>query len=138
MDMQQIERRLLGHFSHLGCQRQRVRRMIKQRVRRDLNLVEKDPIARAGQADGHGIADEMNLMAASGEFDAQFGGHDARTAIGRVAGDPDFHGLRESEARRGLPEDTADRASCVSCARIATGINSISDASPITFTGTMR
>ena len=33
----------------------------------------------------------MHFVAARGQFHAQFRGHDAGAAIGRIAGDSDFH-----------------------------------------------
>ena len=64
----------------------------------------------AAQTDGHRVADEMNLVAARGELDAQLGGHHARTAVCRVACDSDFH-----DAPRGLclPETPAGGLLCL-------------------------
>src|SRR3984885_6321800 len=101
VDVEKIKRHPVEDLAHLGCQRQRVRRMIKQGVSRDLNLVKKYPIACASQADGHGVADEMNLVAASGEFDTELGRDHTGTAVGWVAGNPDFHGLRGSRGPLG-------------------------------------
>ena len=42
-------------------------------------------------ADGRGVADEMDVVAAGGEFLAELGGDDAGAAVGGVAGDADFH-----------------------------------------------
>ncbi len=65
--------------------------MIEQRIGGDFNFVEKYPLARPGQADGHRVADEMDFVAARGELDAEFGGDDAGTAVRWVASDSDFH-----------------------------------------------
>ena len=35
----------------------------------------------------------MDLVAEGGEFDAEFRGHNARTAVGGVTGDADAHGV---------------------------------------------
>ena len=43
-------------------------------------------------ADGRGIADEMNVVAAGGEFLAELGGDDAGAAVGGIARDADAHG----------------------------------------------
>ncbi len=75
---------------------QRVRRMVEKRVGNDFHFVEVDAVAVAVHADGRGVADEMDVVAARGEFHAEFCGHDAGAAVGRVTGDDDAHrfGLR--------------------------------------------
>lgn len=103
MHVQQVELRLLGYFTHLGRERQRVGRMIEQRISGDLYLMEKNPLARSGQANGHRVTDEMNLVAARGELDAQLGGDHTGAAVRRVASDSDFHAdrrPRRSEPKR--------------------------------------
>ena len=47
----------------------------------------------AVQAHRRGITDEMDLVAARGKLDAQFGGDDAGAAVGWITGDSDFHAL---------------------------------------------
>ena len=76
----------------------RIWRVLEQRIGGDFHLVVVDPGCIRIEPDGIGIGDEMNLMPAQGEFEAEFGGDDAAAAIGGIAGDPDFHvrlGLRE-------------------------------------------
>ena len=98
--VQQIERRLLGDFAHLGGERQGVRRVIEQRIRGDFDFVEKYSLARAGQPDRHRVADEMHFVPARGQLDAQLGGDHARSAIRWIAGDSDFHVDCRTGARR--------------------------------------
>ncbi len=51
-----------------------------------------EDVGRIGiEADGVGVADEVDLVAAGGEFHAEFGGDDATAAIRGVAGDADAH-----------------------------------------------
>src|SRR5271155_5065889 len=54
--------------------------------------MEVDAFVRRTQADGHRVTDEVNLMAARREFNAQLSGYDTRTAICGITGDSDFHG----------------------------------------------
>jgi hypothetical protein len=42
-------------------------------------------------ADGRGVADEMNVVAAGGKFLAKLGGNDAGAAVCGIAGDANFH-----------------------------------------------
>src|SRR5579864_4325768 len=66
--------------------------MIEKRVVRDLHFMEENALARAVQANGHRVAYEVNFVVARGKLDAEFRGHDARSTVRWVAGDPDFHG----------------------------------------------
>jgi hypothetical protein len=91
MDMEQVKRRLFGDLGHLSRERQRIRRMIEERVSGDLYFMKKNPLACPAQADGHGVTDEMDLVPACREFDAELGCNHTGTAVGWVAGDPDFH-----------------------------------------------
>ena len=47
----------------------------------------------AGEAEGLRVSDEVDLVAAGGEFDAEFGRDDAAAAVGGVTGDADLHRL---------------------------------------------
>ena len=51
--------------------------MVEERIVGDLDFVEEDRSLGAAQADGHGVADEMDFVAAGGQFDAEFGGDHA-------------------------------------------------------------
>ncbi len=67
--------------------------MVKERVRDDLDFVEVDALAVGIQANGRGVANEMDIVAAGGKLDAKLGGDDAGAAVGGVAGDADAHDL---------------------------------------------
>ena len=41
-----------------------------------------------------GVGDEVDLVAAIGQFEAQFRGHDAAAAVGGITGDADVHTVR--------------------------------------------
>src|SRR5258708_34857093 len=45
----------------------------------------------APQADGLGVGDEMNLVAALRKFQAEFRSHNAAAAVGRITRDPNLH-----------------------------------------------
>ncbi len=89
--VQQIEFVELRDLSHARRQRQIVGRIFKQRIARDLDLVIMDVRFRSGQANGLRIGDEMNLVAAASQFQAQFGGDYSAAAVGRITGDADLH-----------------------------------------------
>jgi hypothetical protein len=65
--------------------------MVEQRVIQHLHFVEVEALRRLCHANRNGIADEMNVMPAGGQFQAQFRGHDSTSAIGGVTGYADFH-----------------------------------------------
>src|SRR5262249_15210409 len=92
MHMQQVERFGFENFDHFCGESERVRRMVEKGIRRNLNFVKMN--VRIGQihSNGRRIADEMNIVAARGEFLAKFCCHDAGAAVGGVAGDADSHG----------------------------------------------
>ncbi len=81
----------LGNLSHARGQRQIVRRIIEQRIPRHFDFVIVNVGFLAAQPDGLGIGDEMNLVAALGQFETEFGGHHAAAAVGGITGDPDLH-----------------------------------------------
>jgi hypothetical protein len=65
--------------------------VIEKRVAGDFDLVKMDVRVVGIHADGRGVADEVDVVAARGEFLAEFGGDDAGAAVSGVAGDADFH-----------------------------------------------
>jgi hypothetical protein len=91
MNVEQVERAGVCDLKHFRRQRERVRRMVKERVAGDFDFVEMDIGIAVLQADGLRVADEMDVVAARGEFHAKLGGDDAGTAIGGVARDADAH-----------------------------------------------
>ena len=66
MNVQHIEVGFFGYFEHFCRQRQRVRRMIEKRIRGDFDFVEENILGGLAQADGHGIADEVDFVASGG------------------------------------------------------------------------
>src|SRR5579862_2728198 len=93
MHVQQIQRRFFGYFIHPGGKRQSVRRMIEEWVRCDFHFVEIDPLVSFAQSNGHGVADEMDFMAARSKFDTQLCRYDPGAAVSWIAGNSDFHKL---------------------------------------------
>ena len=67
--------------------------MVEERVGGDLYFVEMDVRVVGVHADGRGVADEVHVVSAGGQFGAEFGGHHAGAAVGWVAGYPDAHKL---------------------------------------------
>ncbi len=91
VDVQQIKRFGLEHFQHFGRERQRVRRMVEERIGSDFHLVKGNVRVAEIHADRRRITDEMNIVAARGKLLAQFGGDHAGTAICWIAGNADTH-----------------------------------------------
>ena len=65
--------------------------MIKQRISGDFYFMKENVCVGLAQANGHCVADEVNFVASRSQFNAEFGGHHARTAIGRITGNANFH-----------------------------------------------
>ena len=86
MDVQEVERVELGDFGHAGGEGEIVGRMLEERVVEDLDLVEVDVVLAAGEAERLRRGDEVDVMAAGRELDAELGGDNAGSAISRVAG----------------------------------------------------
>src|ERR1700722_9273686 len=89
--MQQIERIVLGHFCHARREREIVRRKLEERVVRDRNLVIKDALIAAVQAEWLRIRDEMDFVAESRELNAELGSDNARSAVGWKGSDSYAH-----------------------------------------------
>ena len=92
MDVQQVEIVGFGDVGHPRGQRQAVGRILEEGVGGDLHFVVMNPRNARIETNGIGVTDEVDLMAACGELQAQFGGDDAAAAIGGVTGDADVHG----------------------------------------------
>ena len=93
MDVEEIERIELGDLSHAGGEGEIVGWVFEERIVGDRDFVEVDVGFAAGEAEGLRVGDEVDLMAAGGEFDAEFGGDDAAAAVGGITGDADLHRL---------------------------------------------
>lgn len=108
MHVQQIQRFGFEDFQHFGGERQRVRRMIKKWITRDLNLMKENVRIAEVHANRRSIADEMNVVAARGQFLAKLGGNDAGAAVRGIAGYADSHILLTATGQVRLTH----RASC--------------------------
>jgi len=92
--VQQVEVEVSGDLGHLGGQRQRVRRVLEQRVAVGIDLVEADVGQRvAPEARRQAAGDEVHLVAELGECDTQLRGDDAAAPEGGITGDADFKRL---------------------------------------------
>jgi len=65
--------------------------VVEERVGDDFDFVEMDARVIGVHADWRGVADEMDVVAARGEFHAELGGDDAGAAVGGITGDADAH-----------------------------------------------
>ena len=65
--------------------------MFEERIVGDCDFVEKDVGLATGEAEGLRIGDEVDLVAAFGEFDAKFGGDDSAASVGGVTRDANLH-----------------------------------------------
>ncbi len=91
VDVEEIERVELGDFGHAGGEGEVVGWVLEERVVGDGDFVVIDVGFAAGEAEGLGVGDEVDLVAAGGEFDAEFGGDDSAAAVGGITGDADLH-----------------------------------------------
>ena len=66
--------------------------MIEKGVGGDFDFVEMDVRVVGIHSNGRGVADEVNIVAASRELLAEFGGDDAGAAVGGIARYTDAHG----------------------------------------------
>ncbi len=89
--VQQVEIVELRDLRHAGGQRQVVRRIVEQRIARNFHLVIVDVRFLAPQPDGLRVGNEVDFVSALRQFQAQFRGHDAATAVRRITGDSDLH-----------------------------------------------
>ena len=89
--VQQIELVTLGHFRHARRQRQAVGRILEQRIVGDFHLVIVNARHIRVEPNGVGVGDEVDFVAARGQFQAQLRGDDAAAAVGGITGDADFH-----------------------------------------------
>ena len=90
--VQQVEIVILGHLRHPRCQRHAIRRVLKQRVIRYLHFVIVDAWRSGIQPNRIRVGDEMDFVAARGQFQAQFRRNNAAAAVRGIAGDSDPHG----------------------------------------------
>src|SRR5438067_165178 len=90
--MQEIETVSFGYLGHARRQRQAVRRVLKQRVIGNFDLMIVNARDARIEADGIGVSDEMDVVTAVGELEAELGGDDPAAAVGGVTGDSDSHG----------------------------------------------
>ena len=107
VNVEQVERVELGDLGHAGGEREVVGRVLEERVVVDVDFVKVDVGLAAVEAEGRGRGDEMDFVAARGEFDAEFRGDYAAAAIGGVAGDADLaqgSGRHEESGRSQLDE----------------------------------
>ena len=92
MDVEEVKAFPFGDLRHAGGEGKIVGRVLEERVVEELNLVEVDVGFAAGETEGRGRGDEVNVVATGGELDAELSSDDAGAAVGGVAGDADAEG----------------------------------------------
>ncbi len=90
--VQQVQVVQLGHLGHARRQRKVVGRIFEERILRDLDLVKVNARMRLGEPDRLRVGDEMDLVSAIGQLNAELGGHHSAAAIGGITGNADPHG----------------------------------------------
>ncbi len=80
----------LRDLGHARREREIVGRMLEQRIVKQLHLMEVDVAFAAGEPERRGRRDEMDIVAARRELDAELGRDDAGAAVGWVTGDADL------------------------------------------------
>ena len=70
-------------------EREVVGRVLEERVVEELNLVKMDVGLAPGEPEGRGGGDEVDVVAACGELNAELRGDDPGAAVGGIAGDAD-------------------------------------------------
>ena len=78
------------HLVHSHGEREIVRRILEQRISADVHFVEIDVRQERRQPERLPVSDEMDLVAARGERDAELGGDRAGSAVCRITGDSDL------------------------------------------------
>jgi hypothetical protein len=98
--VQHLEAAFTGDLGQFDGERETVVGMPKQAVALDVDGMVCHAGLIGGKAERTLVADEVDLVTATGEFDAQRGGEDTTAADGWVAGEPDTK--RYVAHRRGL------------------------------------
>ena len=118
MGVNQIEPIITGSLGELNRKRQRVVGVFEELVAIDLHGVEMQAGHIVGQAKGSFVTDEMNFVAARGEFLPQRGCKNAAAPDARVAGNADLqrtlgrHGFQKWRAARVIgPKEAKTRGS---------------------------
>ena len=73
--------------------------MVEERVGSDFDFVEENMRVVQVHPDGWGVADEMNVVSAGGQFLAKLGCDDAGAAVSGVAGDANTHSFEFFQVR---------------------------------------
>ena len=93
MDMEDIEAVVAAHLCHLHGQGQRVVGVFEQPVVIDRHRVEKEARSAHRHPERLFVADEVDLVAAPGQFHPQGRGEHAASADGRITSDANLEGF---------------------------------------------
>jgi len=90
--MHEVEALAHRHLVLLDGQRERVRgRLLEERVLHLRDLVKRHALGEPAEPERARVGDEVDLVAAPRQLEAQLGGNSARAAVRRIAGDADSH-----------------------------------------------
>ncbi len=92
VDVKQVELVILGYLRHARGQGEIVGRVLEEGVIGNRHLVIENALFAAGEAEGARIGDEVDLVTAGRELNAEFCRDHSAAAIGRITGDADLHG----------------------------------------------
>ena len=93
VDVKQVELVIFGHFRHACGQGQIVGRVFEEGVIGDRHLVIENTFFAPGEPERLRIGDEVHLVAARRELNAEFRRDHATAAVGRITRDADFHSM---------------------------------------------
>ncbi len=99
VDVQQVEPLEAGDLGHLRGERERVGRVLEERVVRDHHLVEEEVGRDESEARRQRVGEDVDLVAGRGERHRELGRDHARAAEGRVAADADAHASSNADRR---------------------------------------
>ena len=118
--VEEVEPGVRGDLGHLRREGERVGRRHEERVARRDDLVEEDARPRQREPRGQRVGDEVHLVAAVGQRDAELRRDDAAAAERRVAGDADLHGPSRLRSRPRSPRTPRRDRRCAAGGRVET------------------
>ncbi len=90
VDVQNIQAKVAGDLGHFDRERKGVVGVFEEAIVVDFNRMKKKARGVLGKAEGAFVGDEVDFVAAAGEFFAQGGGQHAAAADRGIAGNADF------------------------------------------------
>src|SRR5262245_58247623 len=91
MHVQYVQIFVLGDLDDLRRQRQVIKQKLEERIIKQINLMESQPIVQPAQPRRQRVADEMDVVAAFGQFTAQLGADNPAAAVCEEDCNADVH-----------------------------------------------